>query len=78
MLEGQQDLPSVWRDEMKDNFYTDEKIKNELSFKIAMSISRDLLEQHLLSQKEFKLLTDINRQTFPPLFSEIMPKELDK
>ncbi|MDU4970101.1 MAG: SHOCT domain-containing protein [Atopobium minutum] len=63
---------------MKDNFYTDEKIKNELSFKIAMSISRDLLEQHLLSQKEFKLLTDINRQTFPPLFSEIMPKELDK
>lgn len=63
---------------MKDNFYTDKKIKNELSFKIAMSISRDLLEQHLLSQKEFKLLTDINRQTFPPLFSEIMPKELDK
>lgn len=60
-----------------NSYYTDERIHGELYFHMAQRIAKTLLADKLISQKEFYILSDINRETFPPLFAEILPKTLE-
>lgn len=60
-----------------NSYYTAERIQDELYFHMAKHIAKALLEDKRISQKEFYILSDINRETFPPLFAEILPKTLE-
>lgn len=60
-----------------NSYYTAERIQGELFFHMAQRIAKDMLEDKLIGQKEFYILSDINRETFPPLFTEISPKTLE-
>lgn len=60
-----------------NSYYTAERIQGELYFHMAQRIAQTLLADKLISQKEFYILSDINRETFPPLFAEILPKTLE-
>lgn len=60
-----------------NSYYTAERIQGELFFHMAQRIAKDMLEDKLIGQKEFYILSDINRETFPPLFAEISPKTLE-
>lgn len=60
-----------------NSYYTAERIQSELLFHMAQRIAKDMLEDKLIGQKEFYILSDINRETFPPLFTEISPKTLE-
>jgi hypothetical protein len=41
---------------------------------MAQDIGKMMLDSGLISVAEFNKLTAINRETFSPLFAEIMPK----
>ncbi|MCB5702404.1 hypothetical protein LIQ46_05460 [Megasphaera elsdenii] len=58
-------------------YYTAERIQGELYFYMAQRIAKAMLEDKLISQKEFGILSNINRETFSPLFAEIFPKPLE-
>lgn len=60
-----------------NSYYTAERIQGELYFHMAQRIAQTLLADKLISQKEFYILSDINRETFSPLFAEILPKTLE-
>lgn len=60
-----------------NSYYTAKRIQSELFFHMAQRIAKDMLEDKLIGQKEFYILSDINRETFPPLFAEISPKTLE-
>ncbi|WP_296825757.1 SHOCT domain-containing protein [uncultured Megasphaera sp.] len=60
-----------------NSYYTAERIQGELFFHMAQRIAKDMLEDKLIGQKEFYILSDINRETFSPLFAEISPKTLE-
>lgn len=60
-----------------NSYYTAERIQGELCFHMAQRIAKDMLEDNLIDQKEFYILSDINRETFSPLFAEILPKILE-
>ena len=55
-----------------------QKIIDEINYFKAQSIT-DLLYQHnLISYVEYDKLTELNRQTFSPLFADLFPKTLEK
>lgn len=58
----------------ENNYYTDERIRNDLDYQRAQRIARCMLDTGLISDDEFNKLCDINRKTFSPLFVEIYPK----
>ena len=60
-----------------DLYYTTERLQSELCFHMAQRIARAMLANHLISKKEFHILSNINRETFPTLFAEILPKGLE-
>ncbi len=60
-----------------NSYYTAERIQGELYFHMAQRIAKAMLEDELISQKEFCILSNINRETFSPLFAEILPKTLE-
>lgn len=60
-----------------DLYYTTERLQSEVCFHMARRIARTMLANHLISKKEFRILSNINRETFPPLFAEILPKGLE-
>lgn len=62
---------------VQNPYYTVERIQDELYFHMAQRITKAMLDNHLISQKEFHILTNINRETFPPLFAEILQKGLE-
>lgn len=49
-------------------------IEQDYSFFQAQKIAKNMLELGLISLSEFNKLTEINRETFSPLWVEIMPK----
>ena len=49
-----------------NSYYTAERIQGELFFHMAQRIAKDMLEDKLIDQKEFYILSDINR-----IFTEI-------
>ena len=46
----------------------------EKSDKMAQQIAKSMLDSGLISSTEFNKLSDINLETFSPLFVEIYPK----
>ena len=55
-------------------YFTQERIQGDLDYKRAQSIAKMMLDSRLISVAEFNKLTAINRETFSPLFAEIMPE----
>ncbi len=58
----------------QSEYFTDERIKCDLDYRRAQDIAQKMLDDGLISVDEFNKLTGINRETFSPLFAEIMPK----
>ena len=50
------------------------EIQQDYDYFMAQEVSEALLSAGLISLVEFNKLTQINRDTFSPLFAEIMPK----
>jgi hypothetical protein len=59
------------------NYYTQNRIQSDLDYKMTQQIAKIMLDSGLISVDEFKKLSDINLETFSPLFAEIYPKTLD-
>ena len=55
-------------------YFTQELIQGDLDYKRAQAIAKTMLDSGLISVAEFNKLTAINRETFSPLFAEIMPE----
>ena len=55
-------------------YFTQERIQGDLDYKIAQRIAKNMLDSGLISSTEFNKLSDINLETFSPLFAEIYPK----
>ena len=58
----------------QSGYFTDERIKGDLDYRRAQDIAQKMFDDGLISVDEFNKLTGINRETFSPLFAEIMPK----
>lgn len=58
----------------QSEYFTNERIKSDLDYRRAQDIAQKMLDDGLISVDEFNKLTSINRETFSPLFAEIMPK----
>ena len=55
-------------------YFTQERIQGDLNYKRAQAIAKTMFDSGLISVAEFNKLTAINRETFSPLFAEIMPE----
>ena len=55
-----------------------QKIIDEINYFKAQSITKLLYQQGLISFVEYDKLTELNRQTFSPLYADLLPKTLDK
>ena len=55
-----------------------QKIIDEINYFKAQSITELLYQQGLISFVEYDKLTELNRQTFSPLYSDLLPKTHDK
>lgn len=55
-------------------YFTQDRIQGDLDYYMAQDIGKTMLDFGLISVAEFNKLTAINRETFSPLFAEIMPK----
>ena len=55
-----------------------QKIIDEINYFKAQSITELLYPQGLISFVEYDKLTELNRQTFSPLYADLLPKTLDK
>jgi hypothetical protein len=59
---------------VQSGYFTQERIQGDLDYRRAQDIAKKMLDDGLISVAEFNKLTAINRETFSPLFAEIMPK----
>lgn len=59
---------------VQSGYFTQERIQGDLDYNRAQDISKKMLDDGLISVAEFNKLTAINRETFSPLFAEIMPE----
>lgn len=59
---------------VQSGYFTQERIQGDLDYCRAQTIAKKMLDDGLISVAEFNKLTAINRETFSPLFAEIMPK----
>lgn len=59
---------------VQSGYFTQERIQGDLDYRWAQEIAKKMLDDGLISVAEFNKLTAINRETFSPLFAEIMPK----
>ena len=50
---------------------------DELGYFMAQKITEKMLEKGLISFDEYDKLTALNRQTFSPLYADLLPKRLD-
>lgn len=59
---------------VQSGYFTQERIQGDLDYKMAQQIAKSMLDSGLISSTEFNKLSDINLETFSPLFAEIYPK----
>ena len=59
---------------MGKNMITQTELQQDYDYHLAQKTAETLLKNNLISLSEFNKLTKINRDTFLPLFVEIMPK----
>lgn len=50
---------------------------DELGYFMAQKITEKMLEKGLISFDEYDKLTALNRQSFSPLYADLLPKRLD-
>ena len=55
-----------------------QKIIDEVNFYKAQRIADLLYEKGLISIVEYDKLSELNRQSFSPMFADLFPKTLDK
>lgn len=53
------------------------KMIDELNYYMAQNVTEMLYQSRLISFDEYDKLTQINRQTFSPLYADLLPKTLD-
>lgn len=54
-----------------------QKIIDEVNYHKAQKITESLYKSGLISFDEYDKLTQLNRQSFSPLFVDLLPKMLD-
>jgi hypothetical protein len=54
-----------------------QKIIDEVNYHKAQKITESLYKSGLISFDEYDKLTQLNRQSFSPLFVDLLPKTLD-
>lgn len=59
---------------VQSGYFTKKRIEGDLDYQRAQDIAKRMLSDGLISVDEFDKLTAINRETFYPLYAEIMPK----
>ena len=55
-----------------------QKIIDELNYYKAQAITELLYAKDMITFDEYDKLTDLNRQTFSPLYTDLLPKSLEK
>ena len=50
---------------------------DELGYFMVQTLTEKMLEKGLISFDEYDKLTALNRQTFSPLYADLLPKGLD-
>ena len=55
-----------------------QKIIDEINYYKAQAITELLYAKGMITFDEYDKLTDLNRQTFSPLYADLLPKTLDK
>ena len=64
---------------MKGVFFMEkQKIIDEIYFYKAQSISELLYASGKITFDEYDKLTELNRQTFSPMYADLLPKTLEK
>ena len=64
-------------DNLQSRYFTQKRIISDVDYYRAQQLAKSLLDTGLISEKEFNKLSAINRETFSPLFAEIMQETLD-
>lgn len=59
---------------VQSGYFTQDGFRAIWTYRRAQTIAKKMLDDGLISVAEFNKLTAINRETFSPLFAEIMPK----
>lgn len=54
------------------------KVIDEIEYYMAQRLTELLYQNKLISFDEYDKLTELNRQTFSPLYADLLPKTLDK
>ena len=54
------------------------KIIDEVNYHKAQAITEQLYANGRITFDEYDKLTDLNRQSFSPLYADLLPKTLDK
>ena len=55
-----------------------QKILNEIGYYKAQAITEVLYTKGYITFDEYDKLTEINRQTFSPMYADLLPKTLEK
>jgi len=64
---------------MKGAFFMEkQKIIDEINYYKAQAITELLYARGMITFDEYDKLTDLNRQTFSPMFADLLPKPLEK
>jgi len=55
-----------------------QKIIDEINFFRAQTITRSLFESGMITADECDKLSELNRESFSPMFADLLPKTLEK
>ena len=55
-----------------------QKIIDELNYYKAQALTELLYARDMITFDEYDKLTDLNKQTFSPLYADLLPKSLEK
>ena len=55
-----------------------QKIIDELNYYKAQALTELLYARDMITFDEYDKLTDLNRQTFSPMYADLLPKSLEK
>ena len=54
------------------------KVIDEINYYKAQAITKLLYARGMITFDEYDKLTDLNRQTFSPMYADLLPKSLEK
>ena len=60
-------------EQAKVNIFTDEQLRRDMDYYRAQRISKAMLDSGLIDRAQFGFLTVLNRESFSPFLSQIMP-----